>query len=168
MIDVRLPFLLLLLPASPLAAQDRSRPRPVARAGMAAAPAAQAVRGNIVIQQRVIVRVPRLPVGRTAIAAGAVPPPPIKWVEKRGDKCIAVDSLAGAAITRADSVDLVLSGGKRVRARLASNCPALDFYSGFYLKPAGDGMVCASRDAIRSRSGGACRIRSFRTLVPGH
>jgi hypothetical protein len=165
MIDARLPLLLLLLPAS-VGAQDRSRAKPAGRASVAAPPANAGARGSFVIQQRVIVRVPRLPVGRMPLATRTVPPPPIKWVEKRGEKCVAVGSLAGAAITRADSVDLVLSGGKRVRARLADNCPALDFYSGFYLKPAGDGMVCSSRDAIRSRSGGSCRIVSFRTLVP--
>jgi hypothetical protein len=29
-----------------------------------------------------------------------------------------------------------------------------------------DRKVCASRDSIRSRSGGECRIASFRALVP--
>jgi hypothetical protein len=95
-----------------------------------------------------------------------MPVPPIRWVEKGADRCVAVGSLAGAAITRVDRVDLILSGGKRLRAVLEDDCPSLDFYSGFYLKPAGDGKVCARRDTIRSRSGGACRIKAFRSLVP--
>ncbi len=100
----------------------------------------------------------------------ALPPPaplpPIAWVEKRTDDCVAVESLSGAAIIRSDSVDLVLSGGRRIRAKLGNECPALDFYAGFYVKPNKDGKVCAKRDAFRSRSGGECRIRSFRTLTP--
>ena len=156
MIDPRLSSLLLIVSA-PSAADER-------RVGARPAPPPM---GSLIIQQRVIIRVPRLPVGRTTMAASAAPLPPIRWVEKRGQKCVAAQTLAGAAITRVDSVDLVLNGGKRLRARLGDNCPALDFYSGFYVKPAGDGMVCADRDSIRARSGAVCRIRSFKALVPG-
>ena len=63
-------------------------------------------------------------------------------------------------------IDLMLEGGDRLRAKLDNDCPPLDFYSGFYLKPTPDGMVCADRDAIRSRSGAACAIESFKQLVP--
>jgi len=45
-------------------------------------------------------------------------------------------------------------------------CPALDFYSGFYLRPSADGQVCADRDTVHARSGGQCGIERFRTLVP--
>jgi len=92
--------------------------------------------------------------------------PPIRWVEKKADKCVPAIDLAAAAITGTDSVDLVLNGGKRLRARFGADCPALDFYSGFYVKMTNDGKVCARRDSIRSRSGGECRIESFRALVP--
>jgi hypothetical protein len=117
------------------------------------------------IQQHVVIRVPRPDTVRR-VSAPAAPLPPIAWVEKDSDKCVKIQSLAGATITRPDSVDLFLSGGKRVRARLGNECPALDFYTGFYVKPTKDGMVCAKRDVFRSRSGGECRIKAFRTLVP--
>ena len=118
------------------------------------------------IQQHIVIRVPRPDPVRRAAAPAPAPLPPIAWVEKRADDCVPVESLSGAAIIRSDSVDLVLSGGRRVRAKLGNECPALDFYAGFYVKPNKDGKVCAKRDSFRSRSGGECRIRSFRTLTP--
>jgi hypothetical protein len=92
------------------------------------------------------------------------PPALLRWKEKGGPKCIPADGLAGAQITR-EGVDLLLRGGKRVRARLG-RCPPLDYNSGFYIRPGRDGRVCEDRDAIRVRSGGSCEIEEFRTLVP--
>jgi hypothetical protein len=119
--------------------------------------------------QRIVIRVPNT----TALSASVSPassrapaPPPITWVEKRAGRCLPLGDIAAATITRTDSVDLVMSGGKRVRARLGSDCPALNFYSGVYLKPASDGKICADRDWVRSRSGGQCQIESFHALVP--
>ena len=62
--------------------------------------------------------------------------------------------------------DLVLRGGDRVRARFASSCPGLDYYSGFYIAPPADAKICAGRDVIRDRAGGECAISRFRNLVP--
>ena len=92
------------------------------------------------------------------------PPQPMRWKEKSGPKCIPADALAGAQIS-SEGVDLLLRGGKRVRARLG-RCPPLDYYSGFYIRPGRDGRVCEDRDAIRVRSGGSCEIQEFRQLVP--
>jgi hypothetical protein len=52
-----------------------------------------------------------------------------------------------------------------LRARLDHGCRALDFYSGFYLRPAPDGNICADRDSVRARSGASCEISRFRRLV---
>lgn len=125
---------------------------------------APAQRGTVrsaqfVMQEQVIVRLPRLP-GRVQAAA------PVVWVEgKKGPKCIALATLAGALITQPRSVDLVQLGGARVRAQIDKRCPSLDYYSGFYLKPTADGMICAGRDPVRTRGGRACEIARFRTLV---
>jgi hypothetical protein len=116
---------------------------------------------QLTIRERVIVRVPRMPVGPVRAAL-----PPVTWKEKGGPKCVAVADLAGALVTQPDAVDLVLVGGKRLRAKLDGECRPLDFYSGFYLKPSSDGKVCADRDAIRARSGATCPISRFRTLKP--
>lgn len=142
----------------PLAASGQSRP--------ASASAPPTRLAQVRIQQHIVIRVPRPEAVRRTAAPAPAPLPPIAWVEKRADDCVPVESLSGAAIIRSDSVDLVLSGGRRIRAKLGNECPALDFYAGFYVKPNKDGKVCAKRDAFRSRSGGECRIRSFRTLTP--
>lgn len=138
--------------------------KPVPSPSSAAAPTRIA---QVRIQQHIVIRVPRPDPVRRVTAPPAAPLPPIGWVEKRADDCVDAESLSGAAIIRSDSVDLVLAGGRRVRAKLGNECPALDFYAGFYVKPNKDGKVCAKRDAFRSRSGGECRIKSFRTLIPG-
>ncbi len=115
---------------------------------------------QLTIRQRVIVRVPRLPDRRAPL------PVPTKWKEKGGPKCVSAGEMAGALVTQPDAVDLVMIGGQRLRAKLEGNCRPLDFYSGFYLRPAPDGKVCADRDSIRARSGATCPITKFKTLKP--
>lgn len=105
-------------------------------------------------QQKVVVRVQR-----------AIPARPVEWREKKGPRCLPLGDLAGAVILKPDAVDLVLGGGERMRARLDKDCPALNFYSGFYIKPTRDGKVCADRDAVHSRAGRMCGIEDFRRLV---
>jgi len=116
------------------------------------------------IQQYIVIRVPSVPANRVNLPPKPIPP--VEWEEKSADKCIPANELAPIAFTRPDSVDLTLIGGKRLRAKLDEECAALDFYSGFYIKPQKDGKICAARDSIRSRSGAACRIKAFRQLVP--
>jgi hypothetical protein len=112
------------------------------------------------IRQRVVIRIPR-------VAAAPLPKAtPVRWKEKRGPRCIASADLRGAMVTGDSAVDLVMTGGRRLRAKLDNDCGPLDFYSGFYLKRAEDGSVCAGRDLIRARSGSACQITAFRTLQP--
>ena len=108
-------------------------------------------------RERVIVRVPTRMM-RTA--------KPVEWHDRKGPRCVALGTVAAAAITKPDSVDLVIRGGQRVRAELERACPALDFYSGFYVRPTEDRMICADRDAIHARSGGECEIERFRKLTP--
>ena len=114
------------------------------------------------IHQRIVIRIPRMAPRPLPKAT------PTRWKEKRGPDCIAAADLAGAMVTSPGAVDLVLIGGRRLRAKLDGDCGPLDFYSGFYIKPAGDGKVCADRDVIRARSGAACQIDVFRLLKPAH
>ena len=124
-------------------------------------PPAPTFQGTISIHEEVIVRLPRR-------APGVAPfsDPRTEWTEHRGPRCIESSRIAGAAVLGPDSVDLVLRDRTRVRARLERGCPALDYYSGFYVKPAGDGKICANRDSIRTRSGGDCQVDRFRLLIP--
>ena len=121
-----------------------------------AAMAAQVELAQLTIHERVIIRVPRM--------AAPAAPRPIRWVEKKGPKCIPAAALAGALVTDRSKLDLVLRGGRRVRAEMDDDCRSLDFARGFYLKPSADGMVCADRDVVRSRYGAKCPIDRFRSL----
>ena len=92
-------------------------------------------------------------------------PQRVDWIEKKGPKCIGTEQLAGAMWSGPSSIDFVLRDRSRVRAVMDDECPALDFYRGFYLQP-DDERICAKRETIRSRVGGTCRIERFRRLVP--
>ena len=113
---------------------------------------------QMAIRQTVVVRVP------------STPPPPqrIKWREKKTRKCVTVAEMGGYAITQPDSIDLIVKGGTRYRAKLASDCPSIAFYSGFYIHPPADGRICARRDSFHSRTGGECAIEKLHLLVPEH
>lgn len=91
--------------------------------------------------------------------------PEIEWVEKKGPKCIPVDSLRGAMLSGPEDVDFILENHSRVRAQFDENCPALDFYRSIYVQPR-DERLCAGRDAIYSRMGTSCTIEKFKRLVP--
>jgi hypothetical protein len=112
-------------------------------------------------QEHIVIHVPRVPERATPAPAAA----PVRWREKKGPHCLPLASMAGAVITSPSQIDLVLAGGKRVRAKLDGQCQPLDYYSGFFIRPTADGQICADRDAIRVRSGASCGIGEFRTLV---
>lgn len=110
---------------------------------------------RVVIHDEVILRIPVRP----------RPSRPIEWAEKKGPKCLQSSRIAGAMLSGPSSIDFVLRNRQRVRAVMDDECPALDFYDGFYLQPEDD-RICAKRETIRSRVGASCRIERFRLLVP--
>ena len=108
------------------------------------------------VQDELVVRVPVRPVPEL---------PSFEWDERKGPKCLPIkESARRVAVGQRRNVDFMLAKGRRVRAKLDSNCPALDFYGGFYLTSK-DGKVCVRRDEVRSRMGGGCSIERFRKLV---
>jgi hypothetical protein len=111
---------------------------------------------QLIFHSRVVIRVERAPVQQT----------PTKWSEHKGPKCVPMADILGAAVLAPQSVDIVLRGGQRMRARFGASCPGLDYYSGFYIVPPADAKICADRDVVRDRAGGECAIDKFRKLVP--
>jgi hypothetical protein len=109
---------------------------------------------QLIVREQIMVRV------QTRAPAAAA----LKWKEGKGPKCLPARAILGASLLGEDSVDLVMRDRSRVRAKLDSSCPALDYYYGFYIRPNADGMICADRDAIRSRVGGQCGIDRFKSL----
>jgi hypothetical protein len=118
-------------------------------------PREQQVVRRMIIRDEVILRIPVRP--RTS--------PHIEWTESKGPRCLDTSRLAGAMYSGPSSIDFVLRDRRRFRAQMDSECPAIDFYGGFYLQP-DDERLCAKRDFIRSRVGGSCRIERFRRLEP--
>ena len=111
---------------------------------------------RVVIEDEVILRVPVLPHPLLQ---------QFQWEERKGPKCIPAAAVQRAMLSGAQQVDFMLAGRTRIRAVLDEDCPALDFYGGFYLQPP-DQRLCAGRDAIHSRMGGSCAIERFKQLVP--
>jgi len=129
-------------------------------------PGASAPAERVTVAQLTITRsfVIRIPGWRRAPPANAAPGTQFK--EHKGPRCIDAAAIGGAAISAPDSVDFTLKGGQRVRAKLEDECPALDYYSGFYVVPPPDGKICSDRDSIHTRSGAECGVDRFRALTP--
>ena len=124
---------------------------------VAAQPAAmQQTVTRLVVQDEVILRIPVQP--RPLL-------PQIDWLERKGPKCIPTGAIRWAMLSGAERVDFVLVNRDRIRAEFDEDCPALDFYGGFYLQLQDD-RLCARRDAIHSRIGTSCTIERFKELVP--
>jgi hypothetical protein len=111
---------------------------------------------RLIIQDEVILRVPVQPHPLF---------PEIEWIEKKGPKCIPAAAIQHALLSGSEQVDFILANHARIRAQFDENCPALDFYGGFYLQPR-DARLCAGRDAVHSRMGGSCAIERFKQLIP--
>jgi hypothetical protein len=126
-----------------------------------AAPADRVTIAQLTITHSLVIRIP----GWRRSAAGQ-PAPGSQFKEHKGPHCIDAAAIGAAAISAPDGVDFIVKGGQRVRARLEEQCPALDYYSGFYVVPPPDGKICAGRDSIHTRSGGDCQVDRFRTLTP--
>ena len=129
---------------------------PVLIGMFAAQPAGVQSVTRLVMQDEVILRVPVQPRSQA---------PRFRWVERKGPRCIPGGAIRRALLSGSERVDFVLANRVRVRAELEEDCPALDFYGGFYHHME-DEMVCAGRDAVHSRIGGSCTIERFRRLVP--
>ncbi len=114
---------------------------------------------QLMIQQRVVVRVPLAPMT-------VAPQIPLRWVEKKGPKCVGLGSLSGFVVRGPQVVDLFMRGGARVRTRLEKQCTGVDLGYGFYVKPNADGRICADRDTLHARTGGKCEVERFTSLVP--
>ncbi len=134
-----------------------------------AAPAAAMVQSDLdgvefaqmSIHERIIIRVPRM---AHQVSAKTNDAPALEFKEHKGPKCVAVGDIAGAALGKPGVVDLMMDNGTRLRAKLDGDCKPLDYYTGFYIRPAADGLICQDRDAIRMRSGATCEIEGFKSL----
>lgn len=116
------------------------------------------------IEQHVIIRI--APGG---LRGGAFLPfaanPEVRAPDRRNVKCVAVGALAGVRLMDASRLMLLTRDDRVIEARLPKICSASAFYSGFYVEPTGDGLLCARRDVIHSRSGVNCSISAMAELL---
>ena len=111
---------------------------------------------RLIVQDEVILRVPVQP--RPLM-------PEIEWVEHKGPKCVPAAAIRRALLSGPDQVDFMLANRARVRAQFDEDCPALDFYGGFYLQPRTIVFASSATPSIRG-SAAAARSSGSGSLSP--
>jgi hypothetical protein len=79
----------------------------------------------------------------------------------RRNRCVDVERVRSAVALGERIIELKLRGGSTFHMRFAEDCPFIAFYDGFYYQSDLGGRLCARRDAVIARSGGACTIDSI-------
>ncbi len=79
----------------------------------------------------------------------------------RPHSCVNVERVRSAVALDERIIELKLRGGQRLHMRFAEDCPFIAFYDGFYYHSDLGGRLCARRDAVIARSGGACTIEAI-------
>lgn len=118
------------------------------------------------INQRIIIRLQRTSGARRASFSSRNGGTKVKLEERKIGKCIAMDNLAGFAPGPKDSLEFITKDRKLIRAYLADNCKAKEFYAGAYIEKSKDGKLCQKRDIVHARYGAECALDRFRQLVP--
>ncbi len=121
---------------------------------------------NLQINQRIIIRLQRTSGARRASFGRQNGGTKAKLEERKIGKCIAMDNLVGFTPGPSDSLEFFTKDRKLIRAYLADNCKAKEFYAGAYIEKSKDGKLCQKRDIIHARYGAECALDRFRQLVP--
>lgn len=118
------------------------------------------------IEQRVTIRIsPLTNSPRQSIMPNAPSVNLRDYDERDAGKCIPLGSIRGVQSISDDRLLLYLRDRRVLSLRLRKTCRAQDFYSGFYVEPRPDGMLCVERDTLRSRTGATCELREINRLV---
>lgn len=161
-------------------AVEPETPRPADRANLGFADMVRQQREaeraqQVRIEQRVIIRITPGPVSRpgvpfsrdlrrslmTDFAERSGP----RFVERRMGQCVPVGGIAGVQADGPSRLILFMRDQRIVSASLEKGCNARDYYSGFLVERTADGMICAARDKLLSRTGANCALGKLRQLV---
>jgi len=122
------------------------------------------------IEQRVIIRIqpgggrgPAVDLRRgmfSPFPAARVP----HTVERKVAQCLPVGSIAGVQ-PDGGRLLLFMRDQRIMSATLEKGCNPRDYYSGFLVERSVDGMLCARRDKLLSRSGAYCGVGQLHQLV---
>jgi len=88
-----------------------------------------------------------------------------RYVERKMGKCVPLRAIAAAQTAPGDRLMLYMRDQRIVSASLEKACRAQDFYSGFYVEPSKDGMLCVDRDKLQARTGAKCELSGLRQMV---
>lgn len=127
------------------------------------------------IEQRVIIRITPGPVARGIAPVSRDPRRGFmadfaerqgpRFVERRMGQCVPVAGIAGVQPDGPSRLILFMRDQRIVSAALEKGCNARDYYSGFLVERTSDGMICASRDKLLSRTGANCGMNRLRQLI---
>lgn len=119
------------------------------------------------IEQRVTIRISPARPNQTPQLPAEAPRQGLstQFEERKMDKCLAVDRIAGVQTGSGNRLLLFLRDRGIITVNLEKACLARDFYSGFYVEKNEDGKLCVSRDKLHSRSGVKCEVARMRQLV---
>jgi hypothetical protein len=126
---------------------------------------AEPVQRQVRIEQRVIIRIsPRSATARQNMSSLAALPPRDRIVE-REIECLPVAAIGAVQPSRDNRLTLFMRDRRLFSVELERSCSARDFYSGFYVEQKSDGMMCADRDRLQSRTGSRCEIEGLKQMV---
>jgi hypothetical protein len=91
---------------------------------------------------------------------------PTRYEEHRLGKCVAIGSIGAVQGGEGNRLLLFMRDQHIISAMLEKACQARDFYSGFYVERNADGLICADRDTLQSRSGANCKLKRLYELLP--
>lgn len=126
----------------------------------------QPVQNQVRIEQRVTIRIaPVTTSPRLSMMPDARRIALDDLEERNAGKCIALRSIKAVQPSRSNRLLLFTRDRSLMSLRLKKNCFAQDFYSGFYVEPRSDGMLCVDREVLRSRTGANCELTEINRLV---
>ena len=118
------------------------------------------------IEQRVTIRISPLVNSPRQSLMPDVPQVNLRDYEERdAGQCVPLRMIRAVQSGSDDRLLLYLRDRRVLSLRLRKSCRAQDFYSGFYVEPRADGMLCVKRDILRSRTGANCELREINRLV---
>lgn len=157
-------------------ASEPELPPPAERAGLGFADMVRQQREaerarQVRIEQRVIIRISPGPIprgggdprrGLMAEFAERLGP---RFAERRMGQCLPVGGIVGVQPDGPSRLILFMRDQRIISAALEKGCNARDYYSGFLVERTSDGMICAARDKLLSRTGANCSLGRLRQLV---
>ncbi len=126
-----------------------------------------AIQHQVRIERRVTIRIsPLSAVSRQQLITQGARVQTRRMMERPRSECLPLSSIRAVQALESNRLVFYMQDRQMISAVMDNACSATDFYSGFYVEPAGDGMLCEQRDMLQARSGARCEIAGLRQLVP--